>query len=692
MPRRKREATSEDSNDEWEQDAGIPWGWEGVIASSEEEAPRAMTSERAGREFADLIVNLYRSRQYLTAKSLATLCYFAVNMKGKGFANELAMAPGKHGPSYSKHINAKLREPDWNERYYDLPMPCTDRFDSCRAMDMVPALPLHEAILDELETASVDLASKLAEVKHLFPPIYQQHPVVRSAPHGVPVYAFTLFLDGVALTRVDGTLGVFAYNWLTRRKHLLLVLRKMDICHCGCKGWCSLFNAFVFLRWSAFSLARGELPFRRHDKKPWLASDRRRQRREGEQLNWRGACVLLKNDLLELSSSWGFPSTGSLEPCIYCHIGVERDFLRVAGMSPLNGPFRKKTMEEYLRACDRCEIVVHVATWSDLTKIRGSLIYNDKDTVRGRGLNNDLPEFNLKKNDRLEPTLDMLDVGEIDAWKEASFEPATLNFWRRSAETYARHRNPFLEAELGTNLESFAVDWLHSLSLGPMNKFLARFCMQLFTLNCWRAGPAVSSSQERLHTHGVQCLKADLFAWYADEQRRGILHTRVQNLTDTMFTENHINFHGSECNHFLKFCLCLWDRYHELIPNAASWLRGLRALDCMLDVCHTAGDWSVSEQDVQNFCEAVMILNRQFVSLDISGIPKNHFLTELAINMLHQGSPKNTGCWHDEAANKILKGVGTRSGVHRRHWALRTLDDFRHLHVVGGAVRAGANA
>ena len=135
----------------------------------------------------------------------------------------------------------------------------------------------------------------------------------------------------------------------------------------------------------------------RHDKKPWLPSDSRRRMREGEKLPWRAACVLLKNDLLELSSTWGFPSTNSIEPCIYCHIGIGRDYLRVAGMSPLNGPFHKKTMQDYLLACDRCETVVHVETWSDLIKIRGHLVYTEKESVRGRGLTKDLPEFNLKK-------------------------------------------------------------------------------------------------------------------------------------------------------------------------------------------------------------------------------------------------------------------------------------------------------
>ena len=201
------------SSDEWVEDAGIPWGWaEGAGIPSDEEAQPPLTSERAGIEFVDCLVTLFRNRQHLSAKSLAVLCHFAIHMKGKGFANELAMAPGKHESAYSKHVLAKLLEPKWDERYYDLPMPCTDRFDACRAVDMVPALPLHESLLDELETSSQDLAAKLAEVKHLFPPIYHQHPVVRSAPADVPVYAYSIFLDGVPLTRVDGTFGIFAYN------------------------------------------------------------------------------------------------------------------------------------------------------------------------------------------------------------------------------------------------------------------------------------------------------------------------------------------------------------------------------------------------------------------------------------------------------------------------------------------------
>ena len=156
-----------------------------------------------------------------------------------------------------------------------------------------------------------------------------------------------------------------------------------------------------------------------------------------------------------------------------------------------------------------------------------------------------------------------------------------------------------------------------------------------------------------------------------------------------MFLPNSMNLHASECNHFALFCLNLFIRFEPRIVDAPLWRRGLETLSHMLHVCDTC-EWSVETDMAQSFCEAVIWFNRTCERLGMKGTPKHHYLTELAARMLYQGSPKLLGTWADESANKILKSVGTRSGVQRRLWALRSLDDFRNLRVVGGSCSSNA--
>ena len=261
-------------------------------------------------------------------------------------------------------------------------------------------------------------------------------------------------------------------------RHVLMLLRKQDICHCGCKGWCSLYPAFCFLRWSLEILRNGEMPSSRHDGAPWGKGDGTRATWAGDRLTFRVACVLIKGDLHELCVSWGFPSTASLDPCIFCNV-TNRDFLAVVGMSPHNTSFRKKTFEDYNQACAKCEIWVTMS-WGNFQIVRSHLIYYTQDRVLGRGLSSDVPALGLLKNDRLEPSATFPDVATIDKYNRGESDEICLLFWRRSFETHARHRNPFFSAELGVTPDSFAVDWMHTLSLGPMNRFIARFCHMLF--------------------------------------------------------------------------------------------------------------------------------------------------------------------------------------------------------------------
>eukprot|EP00969_Alexandrium_andersonii_P263012 11626552-Alexandrium_andersonii.AAC.1 len=73
-----------------------------------------------------------------------------------------------------------------------------------------------------------------------------------------------------------------------------------------------------------------------------------------------------------------------------------------------------------------------------------------------------MPEWRLAVGDRLEPCEALPDVGALEDVQV----PIKILFWRPSAETKARHRNPIFDDVLGTTLCTLAVDTLHTLNLG----------------------------------------------------------------------------------------------------------------------------------------------------------------------------------------------------------------------------------
>eukprot|EP00969_Alexandrium_andersonii_P121853 5387748-Alexandrium_andersonii.AAC.1 len=60
------------------------------------------------------------------------------------------------------------------------------------------------------------------------------------------------------------------------RRHLCAVLRKSEMCKCGCRGWCSVFSVFLMIRWAFESMGSGIYPSERHDGQPFGEGDSER--------------------------------------------------------------------------------------------------------------------------------------------------------------------------------------------------------------------------------------------------------------------------------------------------------------------------------------------------------------------------------------------------------------------------------
>ena len=93
----------------------------------------------------------------------------------------------------------------------------------------------------------------------------------------------------------------------------------------------------------------------------------------------------------------------------------------------------------------------------------------------GRALSADVPSLGLLKFDRLEPHPAMVNHRLFDLY--TTFDPPIpCLFWRRSLERPTMHRCPLMDDHLGITSDTVAIDTLHTLNLGPWQ----RFCMNAF--------------------------------------------------------------------------------------------------------------------------------------------------------------------------------------------------------------------
>ena len=376
-------------------------------------------------------------------------------------------------------------------------------------------------------------------------------------------------------------------------------------------------------------------------------------------LEYVGACLFIKCDLLELSSTLGLPSVNSsLHSCPFCTFTGDHRECRSANAFGLQWP--RTTFAEYSSSCDRAEI------WVTLDKdqflaVRAKLRSDRRVAgVRGIALVRDIDNLNLEKGDRLEPHAGMPDIGAIEHIKLDEGQTVRLLFWRKRLESLARHRNPLFSERLGTTPQRvLTLDWLHILSLGVWKQCLGPFVQTLFQQDVWQTKTTTVESRAEASTLRM---KSDLFAWYASEKSAGRTPTEVQNIVPTMFgTAQHPCFalHGSETNHFMRFAHTLVERFSEKIKMAHVWRVTIGAAVRIMEIIHEVPMGPLSVALIQEFTNLAIRINRKFVTLDIHGSPKNHQLLEMATRLREQGTPAVYSCWKDEELNGQIKKMAS---------------------------------
>ena len=513
--------------------------------------------EVAGRELAEHLLTLNHEGR-LTAKDTCIIAHWATKAGATGPVTDLAFRPNAPSGHFQRHLDAVSGLGADSPLFYRVPVPCHTKHDQRRRVIDVQVMPPHECLHRE-HMADPALAAKVADTA--WPPSYTEHSKVRGRDgHVVPL---ALYIDAAQYIRRDSVVVFVVCNMLSGSRHLCCVLKKRDMCRCGCRGWCTIHPVMVMLSWSLAALAQGAFPAAQHDGQPFR-NDGRRSSLAGMPLTLRGAVCHLKGDWAEYAHTLGFPSWKHHEfPCIWC----KADKASIFGWGEVEDdalPWELNSDADYQAACDRCERIVTVAIVQQQELIASLLRYDKKPLgSKGRCLSADVPTMQLSAGDRLEPSAGCPDVAQFEHLPL----PATVVFWRPALETMTRHRNPIFSRATGITISCLTVDTLHCLFLGVLQVHCAAVALAMVAADVWDTrAEGNTHATERLQASTIR-IQADLHRWHKQRKRdrptEGL--TEVQDIAPSTIGAASLALKGGETKTFFLFL-------HDLLPRVAGRL------------------------------------------------------------------------------------------------------------------------
>ena len=544
-------------------------------------------------------------------------------------------------------------------RHMHVNVPCNRRYDMARASHKLALLPIHEALDREVEEQPDLLERAAAKVSEgAWADNYRKHPLVNdggSAPLPLVIYA-----DGVPYSTTDSVVGFWVYNLVSERRHLVGCVKKRNLCKCGCKGWCGLYVICRFLVWCLDALAKQAFPSRG----PFgegFGDDHVRRALAGSPLRSRGAVVEIHGDWSEIATTFGLMGWQHVRrPCFCC----TTDALRLYDLEAVNAldwRCELTSQEQYENACKRAEVWVW-AEASDRDALIPLLVYSKKDKdAFGRCLVAPFPGLGLEKNDRLEPSHLLSDVG---AFEELVF-PTWVLFWRSSLTSWVKHRCPLLEPRLGLGIESFAIDTLHCLHLGVWLTIVRTLFWRLFSKDAW----GVRGSAAEIVQVSVLRLRNEIVSWYKEPRVRKQCLTEITDLTAKMMgtaANPKLKVKAAECWSLVLFCpQLLATRGGALGAELPIWrdiVGGvIRHMNVMKEQPRNMST-SATQELVDTF-HAVMQGCKRLE--DYPFYPQNHMWGHMIQRSLRHGNPRLTASFLDEHYNGVLKKAAR--GLHGGH-------------------------
>lgn len=481
-----------------------------------------------------------------------------------------------------------------------------------------------------------------------------------------------VFLDGTPFQNRDSFLALVVYNLVTFKRHIVGLLRKSNLCKCGCRGWCSVQPLLDLVRWSFEQLALGRHPSARHDGSAFDPADTERTARAGSSFVVPHCILQIRGDWSEFSNTLAFATWNStLFPCFLCKSVQSSLYELDKNFDPLHFPFPLLDKADLERATASCEIRVKM-TASIHQRLRGALTYDkSKSGGRGRCLKRSFEDLGLRAGDRLEPCSGLRDVGRFEELKEPWPE---IVFWRRGMETRVKHRCPLFADELGVDLSHMCVDKLHTMYLGICQDFGGAAMWACINADIYALGQG--RSREDMDSLTVLQLRADLMSYYKQRRKQDPTPiTEVENLTLPMLGTRRsptLKLKGLETKGFVGFAVHLLRRFKPSLGARGGQL--LAAGEALMELFEVlaANGVVLDTPAVQRLHDVAKKYLRMSELAGVRQKPKAHLFAHMVSRCAVQGNPDAYATMPDESFNGIVAKMAR--SAHRLVWEARVLE------------------
>ena len=613
----------------------------------------------------------------LSAKHVGIIAFWAKEAGLSGRAAKLAANP--ESKNFSRtfdratgmifHMNADL---------YEFQVPGSEPASlSCSPVNMCSTFVYKELAAEIVTIPDFPNSVNMAAHSEGWGLAWKNHPWVLSQSPTATLVPLGLYLDGVAFTKRDSALGIWLINLLTEKRYLTSVIRKKQLCSCGCKGWCSLHDLFRALSWLMEWMRRGEYPRTRHDNSSWPTGGVE-ESLAGKSLGYKAQVILIKADWQEFAAGLGMPTWAHHEhPCFACvcsggSIGSIREY---EGNSVLELAHEAKTASAYIEHCIAAEKIVLLRNRSQLERLLGHLDFFNEPQAGGRCLISDFAELGLLARDRLEPSDDCPDPSNVQNCNDF---PLRLTFWRVHDQGMTKHRNPLFHERTGLTVENICIDEMHTLHLGVFSNFVSAALWEAIRSDCLVMGRS-SMRKETADLKACAALRQDLFRWYKAEFRRDKKKPlyKLDDLPISLLGDiglQAMKAKAGETGTLLDFATDFVSRHVDRLPHGKALLTAGKALQQYMSITRNSpGQLKPSQR--QLLMDAALSFLAVRASAGIHWKPKMHLMLHLVFQTGRYGNPMGVATWVDEGLNRCLRD--TARTAHSRVWIRRVLATFR---------------
>ena len=450
-------------------------------SSNDNEAqPERFPPNDGGRAFRDRLLRQYKSG----AKTAEAVCSEAWDSKIAGAVGveDLALDPKSH--HQADHLRNAIGARAASS-FYRGKVPVWDHSTEERVVVDFPVNLAHEQFAHSylLDPSSFDITT-MPEAER--PPTYMRHDVRKK--NGDKAWPMGYFSDYVPHTKRDSFLVFYFSNLITGIRYLMCVLRKSDLCRCGCKGFCTLGAVLRIVAWSLNQVALGLHPSYNHLNEP-LDPDRFDLRGFELAEGHCGALCEARMDLEECCNAMGFQRWSTLErPCFCCDC-TQEDLHNYPERVEASRWHRRDAIT-YNQDCRRAIMVRIVSTVETLRSLIRELKFDGRTQgFVGLCLMHDFIELNLPRGSRLLEQGPVRDLHDLDHL--FSELPVTLAFVNSNGDHGLNFITPIFWI-IGFTIDCLCLDVMHIMDLGItqwiegavfMRLLLNNFCQSVRTFS-----------------------------------------------------------------------------------------------------------------------------------------------------------------------------------------------------------------